>query len=516
MRTIVKVKQVNVKAKTVEETPHEGKKSCTRKAFIVGSSSFAACGGLFADSLGMASRKSPNLRLGVLSDIHFLLEPKTRKLRKDWDAATFVHALEDFRERNVDAVVVAGDLAESGIVAELQFVMDAWQSVFPQDRGADGRKVERLFIYGNHDIDAPFWAGAGSAKRIAELYPDEATRKRQIIATDRKAAWEKVFREPYETIWTKTVKGYTFFGAHWGGDAGTPGVRDFLVREAAKLNPKKPFFFIQHPHLRGTCYGDWAGGHDDGSATRALERFPNAVAFSGHSHYALTDERSVWQGAFTSIGTGSLRYAGQPNCQFPEGFENTMSGRMMRADENDSGKMMGLFWGNYSVRHGMVASVYDDRIVLERRDFLSDKPLGDDWIVPLPATAGGDYSFTKRRARHPAPQFAAGAVVKTSDGTAKNRAGTSLSAVTVTFPPANASKGRAYYYEVVAVDEEGGERITKRILSEGWCDPVGGSRYAKNVSCAFAKAELPKVIRSFRVRPVGFFGAKGRAIESGG
>ena len=65
MRTIVKVKQVNVKAKTVEETPHEGKKSCTRKAFIVGSSSFAACGGLFADSLGMASRKSPNLRLGV-------------------------------------------------------------------------------------------------------------------------------------------------------------------------------------------------------------------------------------------------------------------------------------------------------------------------------------------------------------------------------------------------------------------------------------------------------------------
>ena len=160
--------------------------------------------------------------------------------------------------------------------------------------------------------------------------------------------------------------------------------------------------------------------------------------------------------------------------------------------------------------------MYDDRIVLERRDFLSDKPLGDDWIVPLPATAGGDYSFTKRRARHPAPQFAAGAVVKASDGTAKNRAGTSLSAVTVTFPPANAGKGRAYYYEVAAVDEEGGERITKRILSEGWCDPVGGPRYAKNVSCVFAKAELPKVVRSFRVRPVGFFGAKGRAIESGG
>ena len=492
-----------------EQKACAGNRPCTRKTFIAGLSAFAASGRLFAD-LGVA----PNLRLGVVSDIHFLLEPKTRKLRKDWDEATFVHALEYFRERNVDAVVVAGDLAESGIVAELQFVMDAWQSVFPQNRGADGRKVERLFIYGNHDIDAPFWAGAGSVKRIAELYPDEATRKRQIIAIDRKAAWEKVFREPYETIWTKTVKGYTFFGAHWGGDAGTPGVRDFLVREAAKLDPKKPFFFIQHPHLRGTCYGDWTGGHDDGSATRALERFPNAVAFSGHSHYALTDERSVWQGAFTSIGTGSLRYAGQPNCQFPEGFENTMSGRMMRADENDSGKMMGLFWGNYNVRHGMVASVYDDCIVFERRDFLSDKPLGDDWVVPIPAKADGDFSYRKRKVAQPAPQFAAGAGVKVVGGAAKNRAGKEFPSITVTFPPANAGKGRVYYYEVSAMDAEGSEIVTKRVLSEGWCDPIGGPRYVKDGRCVFAKDELPKGVRSFRVRPVGFFGARGRTIES--
>ena len=268
--------------------------------------------------------------------------------------------------------------------------------------------------------------------------------------------------------------------------------------------------------MRGTCYGDWAGGHDDGSATRALEKFPNAIAFSGHSHYALTDERTVWQGAFTSIGTGSLRYVGQPRHEFPEGFENTPSSGTMRAAETDAEKMMGLFWGNYSVRHGMIASVYDDRLVLERRDFLSDKTLGDDWVVPFPATAGGDASFAKRRARHPAPQFAAGAAVKVSDGNAKNRAGKSLPSVTVTFPPANAGKGRAYYYEVAAVDEEGAERIAKRVLSEGWCDPVGGSRYVQNVSCVFAKDELPKIVRSFRVRPAGFFGAKGRAIESEG
>ena len=490
---------------------------CTRRSFVAGASALSVCGRLFAAPSGTAAKAAPNLRLGVVSDIHFLMEPKTHTLRRDWDEKTFVHALRHFRERKVDAVIVAGDLAESGIIDELQAVMDAWQSVFPQDRGADGRKVERLFIYGNHDIDAPLWEGGGPMKRAAEAWPDEAQRRRHLIRTDRAAAWRKVFREPYDPIWTKTVKGYTFFGAHWGGDAGTPGVRDFLVREAARLDPARPFFFIQHPHLRGTCYGDWAGGHDDGSATRALDRFPNAIAFSGHSHYALTDERSVWQEAFTSIGTGSLRYAGQPNRQFPEGFENTMAGGMMRASETDASKMMGLFWGNYSVRHGMVASVYGDRIVLERRDFLSDRPLGDDWIVPLPAQAGGGaHSFTKRRAAHPAPQFAAGAAVNVSDGRAKNRAGKERPAVTAVFPPANAGKGRVYYYEVAAADAAGDEIVTKRVLSEGWCDPGGGPRYAKDARCVFAKDELPPRIGSFRVRPVGFFGAKGRAIESKG
>ena len=85
-----------------EKKTGAGNRSCTRKTFIAGLSAFAASGRLFAD-LGVA----PNLRLGVVSDIHFLLEPKTRKLRKDWDEATFVHALKYFRERKVDAVVVA-------------------------------------------------------------------------------------------------------------------------------------------------------------------------------------------------------------------------------------------------------------------------------------------------------------------------------------------------------------------------------------------------------------------------
>ena len=176
----------------------------------------------------------------------------------------------------------------------------------------------------------------------------------------------------------------------------------------------------------------------------------------------------------------------------------------------------GTEWWSAAADDKKAFGVYDDRIVLERRDFLSDKSLGDDWVVPFPAQVGGTYSFTRRRAACSAPQFAADATVRIESSNAKNRAGREKPAVTVTFPPANVGTGRVYYYEIAAMDMSGGEIVTKRVLSEGWCDPVGGPRYVKDVRCVFAEDELPPRIGSFRVRPVGFFGAKGRVIESKG
>jgi hypothetical protein len=80
-----------------------------------------------------------------------------------------------------------------------------------------------------------------------------------------------------------------------------------MAKDGKKIDPSLPFFYVQHPHLKDTCYGPWAWGHDAGITTKTLSAYPNAIAFSGHSHYSLTDERTIWQGAFTSVGTGSFR-----------------------------------------------------------------------------------------------------------------------------------------------------------------------------------------------------------------
>ena len=63
-------------------------------------------------------------------------------------------------------------------------------------------------------------------------------------------------------------------------------------------------------------------------------------------------------------------------------------------------------------QQGHLVTVYDDRIVLERRDFANDLPAAPDWIVPLPAHAS---SFAERAKEAPVPEFSAGAEVTVSE-----------------------------------------------------------------------------------------------------
>ena len=122
----------------------------SRRFFIAGAASFGAFSGcrLFraASDDGLAR---PNLVFGVVSDIHISAYASTNAFAKD--AETFRHTLEWFRDQGVDAVMIVGDMADNGMVDQLQGVADVWYSVFPDDKTLDGRKVEKPFVYGNHD-----------------------------------------------------------------------------------------------------------------------------------------------------------------------------------------------------------------------------------------------------------------------------------------------------------------------------------------------------------------------------
>jgi hypothetical protein len=104
----------------------------SRRNFLGGAAALVGAGG--CRSLGIGGPK-PNIVFGVISDIHITTPESTAEFRK---------ALEYFRDRKADAVVVAGDLSDWGLKSGLKYVADAWYSVFPNDRAPDGRKASVL------------------------------------------------------------------------------------------------------------------------------------------------------------------------------------------------------------------------------------------------------------------------------------------------------------------------------------------------------------------------------------
>ena len=481
----------------------------TRRSFIGGAGAmFAAVAGAgyaAARAEGLAAGRR-RLRIGLVSDVH---------VSTDAAAAKFKTALEYFRGMGVDGVCIPGDFTDGGVKEQLILSANAWFDVFPDNKGADGNVVEKLFIYGNHDIGGHKYAFPEGKTKTPEWFEANA----MALGDNRKKFWEELFKEPWEPIWKKTVKGYTFVGGSWSrGPKHVDGAPQWLRDHAGELRGEKPFFYIQHPHPMGVMPYFWSG--DDGTITAALSEFPNAVALTGHSHAPIVDERSIWQGAFTCVNAGSLKYT-----EIGGGRENSRTFGQV----DPKTKQMNFIWGPDGAPV-MVMDVYDDALVFSRYDVIAKQPIGADWIVPWTDGKGTGFSLEDRAKRESVPQFADGAKVSVSEQRGKNRAGVETDQVVVSFPNARKLDGsprRAFDFETECeVKDVDVERpwLVKRVYSPKFYLPE--AKDAKTVTCVFAKDELPKpfaindgpqhptIAWRFVVRPCDSFGRKGRAIAT--
>ena len=412
-----------------------------------------------------------NLVFGVVSDVHVRGEyPKYLE-----DAFAF------FRDAGADAVLLCGDIANSGSSNELLRAGAAWDAVFPGGKAPDGRPVEKVFIFGNHDY-----------------YNHSPT----PIGKDRPGAWRAAFHEEWAPVYAKTVKGYAFIGAHWGHEKKTAA----FVKENAEalgLRNGRPFFYVQHPYPKNTLYHPRRWGDDRGAAAAAFGSYSNAVVFSGHTHEPLTDERTIWQGAFTAIGAASLFYIhSDSHC---ENGTSRKSGPIpqMKSLNFQSGKPC------------LIVRVFDDRIVCERWDVARAERLGPDRVIPLDGSR--PYAFMPRAAAVIPPEFPDGAGVSLSEAVGPDRNGKKTRQLTLSFPAAPPSKtSRVHHYEIRALAERDGNEtavLTNRVFSEAFFLAPG--REPATGQCVIAVSALPEDedVR-IAVYPVECFGKKGPAISS--
>ena len=420
---------------------------------------------------GNGDKHTENLIFGVISDVHVRGEyPKYLE-----EAFAF------FRDKGVDAVALCGDIANTGRSNELCRAGAAWDAVFPGDKAPDGRPVEKIFIFGNHDSYCK-----GNAP----------------ISKDRPGTWRAAFHEDWAPVYAKIVKGYTFIGAHWGHEKETAA----FVRENGEklhLRDNRPFFHVQHPYPANTLYTPTRWGSDVGAAAEAYGSYSNAVVFSGHTHEPLTDERAIWQGSFTAIGAASLYYiAASSICENGTERKKGPAQQMRKLDV-------------YNSKPGLVMRVFDDKMVCERWDIARNEKFGPDRIIPLDGSR--PYAFEPRIAAVIPPEFPDNAAISLSTAMGKDRRGNASEQVTLTFPAAKPSAtSRVHQYEVQALANRDGREtavLTNSFFSEAFF--LAPSHEPATGRCVVAVSALPTnaVIR-FSVTPVECFGKKGKAIVS--
>ncbi len=488
-----------------------GAATCARRGFLMAGAAFAA-GGRVAGG-GLPPPGAKRLTIGVLSDIHVTTAQST---------ATFRAALRYFDSRKVDGVLVCGDLADHGLAPQLQHVADAWFSVFKGNRRSDGEPVVNLIHFGDHDM------GGYMVKHLRDYAARKAAYDAQELSgNDTGAIWKRCFGEEWAPIQVKTVKGYTFVLAHHQRDTPENANGNTVVgavEALAKLNldPAKPFFFSQHRIFRNTAGGPGTWGQDSGVVGTALARYPNCIAFCGHGHLFANDGRNLWQGAYTAIEVPSLRYllyhAGRENGFSLHDFSSTIDGRAARVPVPPNTQMDHR--ALHDAHQGYVMEVYDDRILLERRDFAhAGEEVAPPWVIPLVNGRGdGSMSFAARAARTRAPEFSALARIsaRTLDGT--DAAGRPTRQIEVAFPPAlsTPTTPRAIDYEVTAyVIKEDVARIVAQKRVYSWNASLAESRETAPVTCLFAMSEIPQIRDrlKFTVAPMNEWGKRGAVRE---
>lgn len=173
-----------------------GASALSRREFAIGGGCFIS--GLLAASAGMPQDR-PLLRLALMSDPHVddRGSPSIGFLKSAFAFAA---------EREVDGVLIAGDVANNGRDSELKLVADAWFSVFPGGKNASGRPVKIYACYGNRDF-----------RDSSITKPEEKAAEAAIsIFSHPSASWERCFGEPIgDDFCMKEICGYKVVIAHW-------------------------------------------------------------------------------------------------------------------------------------------------------------------------------------------------------------------------------------------------------------------------------------------------------------
>lgn len=313
--------------------------------------------GFSAEEIKTPEDFTPILRFVACSDIHLNGEENQE------NAIRFANLLKDMNEysenaeyKNLDAVMVVGDFTGGGAEKEYEI----YNKILDENLN-DSTQV--LTVLGNHEfIDY-----------------------RDVDASVGYDVYKKYVNENVDT--DVVINGYHFIGVSYAEDGKSFTDKILWLEEklakATLEDPTKPIFVYQHPHPAFTVYG--SGNWGDFTVRTVLDKYPQVVDFSGHSHYFSGDPRSVWQGEFTAVGCGALK-AFMGNLNYVNG------------DEDAPGKSGGAWVVEVDAEGNVSMKLYD----AENRIFFSDI---DYYFTNLSDSSKRTHNWHQQKARDTEPRF---------------------------------------------------------------------------------------------------------------
>ncbi len=257
-----------------------------RRRFLqAGAAAFSLA--LVPRAFAQSPKKPVVMRALVMSDVHFeggRHDPEPERFKR---AIQFVYDYSaEQAYKGFDALVVAGDMSNVGSEEQL--------SLFKETMNVALRPgTQPLLCMGNH-----------------EFYGGDTARWSRIMGVNPNARYEI---NGVQFIALSLADGTCLNGSY----RYALGWLEKEIKAARDADPQKPIFVFQHLPITGTVTGGRAPdnwGVDD--LYDLFQGYPQIVDFSGHSHYPITDPRSIWQGSFTAIQTSSMSYICHENKYF--------------------------------------------------------------------------------------------------------------------------------------------------------------------------------------------------------
>jgi predicted phosphodiesterase len=333
---------------------------------------------------GRFDENSIVLSLGVISDTHigngYGSEEKFKEV---------LTQLEEAAQGNLAGVLIVGDLVNVASTEQISTFKQIYESVL------DPVKVPMVYTVGNHDMNPQYrWTQESVAQNAVfhTILGDD------YFKTDLDPAMRDSLECRHCVIGEYHILCLT--PDHSSPVTYAPAALDWLearLKEITEKDPDHYILFLTHPMIYGTCYGsvlqDTYTRMGDYWSTKELSeilsRYPQVITFGGHLHFPLNDPRSIWQGAFTAVGTASTSYMAIDNGN----YEDMATVTVMKGAGKFSQGLLLQFDKKGNAR-------------LTRMDFYNKAVIGEPWELGAPRkdlSHLGRYRHEDMKARNTPP-----------------------------------------------------------------------------------------------------------------